>query len=84
MHQKATITVQKQKHTLKNNTMAYLNKQQHNLYKKLCDEYNDNNIQRFASFQSFLDSKQVKAYKSKKENALTDILAVIQYAENDF
>jgi len=61
-----------------------MNKAQHKLYSSLCHEYNDNNIQRFASFQSFLDSKQVKAYKSKKADALTNIIEVIQFAKTDF
>lgn len=64
--------------------MSYLSKSQHALYRRLCDEYNNKNIQRFASFPSFLESKRTAAYKSKKANALTDIVSVIDYAKTDF
>lgn len=63
--------------------MAYLSKSQHKLYVRLCDEYNSKNIQRFASFQSFLESKKTSAYKSMRPNALTDIISVIDFAKTD-
>jgi hypothetical protein len=61
--------------------MNYLTKSERNLYNKLCDTYNDKNLQRFCSLQSFIESRIKTAKKPEKATALQNVL---NYAENDF
>lgn len=51
------------------------------LYDKLCIEYNNKNIQKLCSLQTFLESKY-NSCKNGDKRAL--IYEVIKYAENDF
>lgn len=51
------------------------------LYSKLCIEYNDKNIQRLCSLQTFLQSKYDNCKSPVKKSLLQD---VINYAANDY
>ena len=57
--------------------MKVLNK----LYTKLSNEYNKNNIQKYCSFQSFLEFKYNECKNSAKKSLIHD---VIEYAKTDF
>lgn len=51
------------------------------LYGKLCSEYNDKNIQRLCSLQTFLQFKYDNCKSPVKKDLL---LSVINYAANDY
>lgn len=51
------------------------------LYTALCDEYNNKNIQRLCSLQTFLQSKHDNCNNPVKKSLLQD---VINYAATDY
>ncbi len=58
-----------------------MKKQMLKLYSKLCDEYNNKNLQRYCSFQEFLSHR----YKTEKNLIKKDLIQdVINYALTDF
>jgi hypothetical protein len=61
--------------------MNTLSKLEQKLYSKLCDTYNDKNLQRFCSLQNFIESRIKTAKTPEKATALQNVL---NYAENDF
>jgi hypothetical protein len=68
--------------------MHTLTKKQHNIYKKLCDQYNKS-YYNLCSFDSYLRGQVNKAYENIKGYDKTleyyeDIKAVKIYAENDY
>lgn len=68
--------------------MQTLTKNQHNVYKKLCDIYDKEKYYLFISLQTFIQRQEDKVYYKKiKDKGLfkyEDLKAVRIYAENDF
>ena len=58
-----------------------MKKQMLKLYSKLCDEYNNKNMQRYCSLQVFLNQKYNNEKNPIKKSLIYD---VVEYAKTDF